>query len=66
MARQDRDIRLSRKAQLEKELTIAHVIDFFNVDKSTVSIGSIVKIRQIGSGKPLEYIILGAWEGDSS
>ncbi|MDR1890652.1 MAG: GreA/GreB family elongation factor [Puniceicoccales bacterium] len=66
MARQDQDTLLSRKAQLEDELKMAHVIDFVNIDTSMVSIGSVVKIRQVESGKTLEYTILGAWDGDPS
>ncbi|MDR2779117.1 MAG: GreA/GreB family elongation factor [Puniceicoccales bacterium] len=66
MARQDQDTLLSRKAQLEEELKMAHVIDFVNIDTSMVSIGSVVKIRQIDSGKTVEYTILGAWDGDPS
>jgi transcription elongation GreA/GreB family factor len=66
MARQDQDTLLSRKVQLEEELKMAHVIDFVNIDISTVSIGSVVKIRQVDSGKTAEYTILGAWDGDPS
>jgi transcription elongation GreA/GreB family factor len=66
MARQDQDTLLSRKAQLEEELKMAHVVDFVNIDTSMVSIGSVVKIRQVDSGKTAEYTILGAWDSDPS
>ena len=64
MARQDQETLLSRKAQLEEELKLAQVIDFNNIDTSTVSVGSIVRMRQLESGKIVEYTILGAWDSD--
>ncbi|MDR3144534.1 MAG: GreA/GreB family elongation factor [Puniceicoccales bacterium] len=64
MARQDQETLLARKVQLEEELRMAQVVDFGSVDTSMVSIGSVVKLRQVESGESIEYTILGAWDSD--
>jgi transcription elongation GreA/GreB family factor len=61
MARQGQDTLLSRKAQLEEELKFANVFDFVNLDTSTVSIGSVVKVRQTDSGEVKDF-----WDSDPS
>ncbi|MDR1256112.1 MAG: GreA/GreB family elongation factor [Puniceicoccales bacterium] len=64
MARQDQEILLARKAQLESELQIAQVIDFTSVDTAAVSVGSIVTIRPMAGGESVKFAILGAWDSD--
>ncbi|MDR2200856.1 MAG: GreA/GreB family elongation factor [Puniceicoccales bacterium] len=66
MARQDQELLLSRRDQLEIDLKKAHIIDFSAVDKNTVGIGSIVRLRSDGgeAGETVEYAILGAWDSD--
>lgn len=64
MARQDQDTLLSRKAQLEDELSMAEVIDMSNVDTSMVSIGSVVRLKNANTGDFAEFTILGAWDSD--
>ncbi|MDR2720667.1 MAG: GreA/GreB family elongation factor [Puniceicoccales bacterium] len=64
MARQDQETLLARKAQLERELRIAQVIDFESVDMSSVSVGSVVTIRSTARGNLVNFAILGAWDSD--
>ena len=49
---------------LEKKLRNARVIDANDVDVATVSVGSTVKIEDLGSGEILEYTIVGSVEAD--
>jgi transcription elongation GreA/GreB family factor len=37
---------------------------FENPDTSRVSIGTVVRLRDVASGKEETYTILGAWDGD--
>jgi transcription elongation factor GreA len=49
---------------LEKKLRNARVIDANDVDVATVSVGSTVKIEDLGSGEILDYTIVGSVEAD--
>jgi len=64
MARQDQDILLSRKNELEVDLSRARVTDFTEATTENVGIGSIVELEEGSSGKPQRYAILGAWDSD--
>lgn len=64
MARQDQDILLSRKNELEVDLSRARVTDFTDVTNDLVGIGSIVELKEGSSGKTRRYSILGAWDSD--
>ncbi|MCH2036162.1 MAG: GreA/GreB family elongation factor [Puniceicoccaceae bacterium] len=64
MARQDQDILLSRKNELEVDLSRARVSDFTDVSSDVVGIGSIVELKEGSSGKTRRYSILGAWDSD--
>ena len=64
MARQDQDILLSRKNELEVDLSRARVSDFTDVSSDLVGIGSIVELKEGSSGKTRRYSILGAWDSD--
>jgi transcription elongation GreA/GreB family factor len=51
-----------RRAEMERDLSLARGTDFSNVDTSQVSIGSVVTLRENqGSSR---YTILGAWDGE--
>ncbi len=63
MARQDQDILLSRKNELEVDLSRARVTDFSDANADNVSIGSIVDLKD-SKGKTQRYSILGAWDSD--
>lgn len=64
MARQDQETLLARRDQLESELQIAQVIDFENVDTSSVSIGTVVTVKQQSGDEHSTITILGAWDSD--
>ena len=64
MARQDQDMLLSRKNELEVDLSRARVTDFTEATTENVGIGSIVELKQGSTGKKHKYAILGAWDSD--
>ncbi|MFU8848474.1 MAG: transcription elongation factor GreA [Opitutales bacterium] len=64
MARQDQDILLSRKNELEVDLSRARVTDFKDVTNDNVGIGSVVEVKESSTGKTHRYAILGAWDSD--
>ena len=49
-------------AQLEERLARARVIDTKDVDTSVVSVGSVVRIRDVDAKETLEYHIVGSAE----
>lgn len=64
MARQDQDILLSRKNELEVDLSRARVTDFKDVSDANVGIGSVVELKESSTEKKHRYAILGAWDSD--
>lgn len=64
MAKQDQQVLMAQKGQLEKELSRARVTDFSEATKDQVSVGSIVSLRNLGTGQTPRYKILGAWDSD--
>ncbi|MEM7792754.1 MAG: transcription elongation factor GreA, partial [Verrucomicrobiota bacterium] len=64
MARQDQDILLSRKNELEVDLSRARVTDFTDATTDNVGIGSVVSLKEGSTGKSVSYSILGAWDSD--
>ena len=64
MARQDQDLLLSRKNELEVDLSRARVTDFTDATVENVSIGSMVELKEGSSGNTQRYSILGAWDSD--
>jgi len=53
-----------RIAQLEERLANAHVIDVKKVDTSVVSIGSVVRLRDVDAKETTEYFIVGSAEAN--
>tara|TARA_B100000965_G_scaffold355609_1_gene333057 strand:+ start:135 stop:845 length:711 start_codon:yes stop_codon:yes gene_type:complete len=64
MARQDQDMLLARKSQLEIELAKATVTDFKEATNDVISIGSVVEVIEDSSGELHRYAILGAWDSN--
>jgi transcription elongation GreA/GreB family factor len=64
MARQDQEMLLALKVQIESDLAHAQIINFEETNMDTVSIGSSVKLRHCDTQKIEEYFILGAWDGN--
>jgi transcription elongation factor GreA len=51
-------------AQLEERLALARVIDTGDVDTSVVSIGSVVRLRDVDAKQTVEYLIVGSAEAN--
>lgn len=51
-------------AQLEERLVNARVIDTGDVDTSVVSIGSVVRLRDVDAKQTVEYLIVGSAEAN--
>lgn len=64
MARQDQDMLLSRKNELEVDLSRARITDFTEATTENVGIGSVVELKEGSTGKKHKYAILGAWDSD--
>jgi transcription elongation factor GreA len=62
MARQEQDILLAQKNELEVTINKARVTDFSDASTSKVSIGSIVELES--NKESVTYSILGAWDGN--
>ncbi len=64
MAKQDQQVLMSQKAQLEKDLSRARITDFKEATIEVVGVGSIVDVKLGSSGKPARYTLLGAWDSN--
>ena len=56
----------ARIASLEDKLRSASVIDPAELDKDVVRVGSLVSVKDEGSGKSLKYTIVGSTEANPS
>jgi transcription elongation factor GreA len=63
MAKQDQQVLMAQKSQLERELARARITDFKDATVEQVSVGSIVEVR-VPDGATTRYTILGVWDGD--
>lgn len=64
MAKQDQQVLMAQKTNLERELGHARVTDFKEASSAQVSAGTIVELRNEATGQNTVYTILGAWDGD--
>jgi transcription elongation GreA/GreB family factor len=64
MAKQDQSVLMGQKAQLERDLARARITDFAEASTDQVSVGTIVDLRDVASGKAVRYTVLGAWDSD--
>ncbi|MDR2674052.1 MAG: GreA/GreB family elongation factor [Opitutaceae bacterium] len=62
MAKQDQQVLMAQKAQLEKDLGRARITDFKEATAAQIGVGSIVELKVGGTGKTARYTILGAWD----
>lgn len=60
-AKQMQAVLMRRKSQLEKELAHVQATNFKGADTTSVSIGTIVHLKD-DAGNPIQYTILGAWD----
>jgi len=63
MAKQDQQVLMAHKSQLERDLARARVTDFKDAPVDQVGVGSVVEVRN-QAGATTRYSILGAWDGD--
>jgi transcription elongation factor GreA len=63
MAKQDQQMLMAQKSQLERDLARARVTDFKETTSEQVGVGSIVEVRS-QDGNATRYTLLGAWDGD--
>jgi transcription elongation GreA/GreB family factor len=65
-AKEMQTILARQKAELESDLARAEAQDFTDVDTSKVTLGTMVTIKDVATGEPNSYTILGAWDSDVS
>ena len=63
-AKEMQRVLMRRKADTERELSLARGTDFANPDTTLVAIGTVVTLKTVSSGASETYSILGAWDGD--
>jgi len=63
MAKQDQQVLMAQKGQLERELARARITDFKDATADQVGVGSVVELR-VKDGAVARYTILGVWDGD--
>lgn len=64
MARQEQDIMLSRKAELEIDINRSRVTDFSDAPTDSIGVGSVVELEQASTSQTNKFSILGAWDSD--
>ncbi len=64
MAKQDQGVLMGQKAQLERDLARARITDFSEASTDSISVGTIVDLRDVANGKAVRYSVLGAWDSD--
>jgi len=63
-AKEYQRVLMKRQGDWERDLKLAQPTDFANPDTSKVSIGTVVSLEPVGTGSPLTYTVLGAWDSD--
>jgi transcription elongation factor GreA len=63
MAKQDQQVLMAQKTQLQRELAHARISDFKDAPANQVGAGSIVEVKT-DAGATARYTILGAWDSD--
>ena len=62
MAKQDQQVLMAQKTQLEKDLSRARITDFKEATLEIVGVGSVVEVTLGSTGKNVRYTLLGAWD----
>ncbi len=63
MAKQDQQMLMAQKGQLERELARARITDFKDASVDQVSVGSVVEVKG-PDGATARYSVLGVWDGN--
>ena len=64
MAKQDQQLLIAQKSQLERDLARARITDFKDAGTDRISVGSVVELREGATGQSVRYTVLGLWDGD--
>jgi transcription elongation factor GreA len=64
MAKQDQSVLMGQKTQLERDLARARITDFAEASTDSISVGTVVDLRDVANGKAVRYSVLGAWDSD--
>ncbi len=64
MAKQDQQVLMARKSQLERDLAHARITDFTDAVNDQISVGSVVDLKENATGQMVRYTVLGLWDGD--
>ncbi|MFA5058437.1 MAG: GreA/GreB family elongation factor, partial [Opitutaceae bacterium] len=64
MAKQDQQLLMAQKSQLERDLARVRITDFTDAGTDQISVGSVVELQEGASGQPVRYTLLGYWDGD--
>jgi transcription elongation GreA/GreB family factor len=64
MSKQDQQVLMAQKAQLERDLARARITDFTDASTDQIGVGTVVDLREVGNGKAVRYSLLGAWDSD--
>ena len=63
-AKETQKLLLSRKGELEFDLTRARATDFSDATTDQVTVGNKVGVTNLETNKPETFTVLGAWDGD--
>ena len=63
-AKEMQKLLMSRKGELEVDLTRARGTDFSDAVTDQVTVGNKVSVTNLSTNKPEIFIVLGAWDGD--
>ena len=63
-AKETQKLLLSRKGELEFDLTRARATDFSDATIDQVTVGNNVGVTNLDTNKPETFTVLGAWDGD--
>ncbi len=64
MAKQDQQLLMAQKSQLERDLARVRITDFRDGSTDQISVGSVVELREGATGQTVRYTVLGLWDGD--
>ena len=64
MAKQDQQVLMAQKSQLEKDLANARITDFTEATVDQIAVGSIVTLKVKSTDQTLTYKVMGAWDSD--
>jgi transcription elongation factor GreA len=64
MAKQDQQLLMAQKSQLERDLGRARITDFTDASTEQISVGSVVNLKNPTTNETVRYSVLGLWDGD--